>query len=141
MSYCKREGEPLGGNSHYGRTATEREPGNAGESLFAEAEAEPKGQAGTEVPVLCVVRPDLSHGCAGGSMGEGARQQRRARSGWSQDRTDRDLSHRCSRVSEGNSGGAAKQDLYAKGGTTRLHSQSQWQVATAGNTHGVRPCG
>src|SRR5258708_32020807 len=56
---CKREGEPLGRKSDYGRMGAYRSPAGTGErrrtprqTLFAETEAESKGQAGTEVPVL-----------------------------------------------------------------------------------------
>src|ERR1035438_4164316 len=78
----KREGEPLG-RTHYGRT------GDAGETLFAETKAASEGEAGTEVPVLRVVRPDLSAGHTGRGMEAGARQSRRTGRGWRVDRTDR----------------------------------------------------
>src|ERR1700675_4917574 len=72
--------------SHYGDSGSRRkgDAGNgegaraAGESFSTETEAGPKGQAGTEVPVLRVVRPDLSDGCVGSGVGTGASQQGRA---------------------------------------------------------------
>ena len=50
-----------------------------------------KGQAGTEVPVLRVVRPDLSAGHTGRGMEAGASQQGRARRGRRDDRRDRSV--------------------------------------------------
>src|SRR5215471_4040158 len=108
-------------------------------TLFAETEAESKGQAGAEVPVLRFVRPDLSAGCAGGSMGAGASQQGRARGGWRDDPTDRKVGSRRGRVSEGDSGIAALENLCAEGGTARLHTKGEWEVAAARNTDGARP--
>src|SRR6202023_622526 len=83
----QRKGEPLGGNAHYGRRAGWQHP--AGETLIAETEARPEGQAGTEVPVLRVVRPDLSERCVGSGDGAGAEQSRSAGSRRSHLRADR----------------------------------------------------
>src|SRR5450755_4186327 len=78
----KKEGEPLG-TTHYGRT------GHAGETLFAETEAASEGEAGTEVPVLRAVRPDLSAGHTGRGMEAGARQSGRSGRGRPLDRPER----------------------------------------------------
>src|SRR5437588_8466052 len=64
------------------------------QTLFAETEAESKGQAGTEVPVLRFIRPDLSARCAGGGMEAGANQWGSARGGWREDRADRSVGSR-----------------------------------------------
>src|SRR5216684_7136334 len=102
---CKREGEPLGRKSDYGRMGAYRSPAGTGErrrtprqTLFAETEAESKGQAGTEVPVLRFIRPGLSARCAGGGMGAGASQSRRARGGRREDRADRSVGSGCEGV-------------------------------------------
>src|ERR1035437_4898121 len=92
---CKRKGEPLGRDSRYGRMGAYRRPEETGErrrtprqTLYAETEAEPKGQAGAEVPVLRTVRPDLSARCAGSGLETGTCQSGRARGGRRKDRTD-----------------------------------------------------
>src|ERR1700675_1132671 len=92
---CKRKGEPLGRDSRYGRMGAYRSPEETGEwrrtprqTLFAETEAEPKGQAGTEVPVLFALRRDLSARWVGSGMETGASQQGRAWGGRREDRTD-----------------------------------------------------
>src|SRR6266853_3221 len=98
---CKRKGEPLGRKSDYGKMGAYRSPEGTGErrrtprqTLFAETEAESKGQAGAEVRVLRIVRPGLSARCAGSGMETGASQPGRARGGWREDRTDRSVGSR-----------------------------------------------
>src|SRR5947209_1066493 len=54
-------------------------------------------------------------------------------------RTDRSFSHRSGRVPGEDSGIIAHSDLCAASGTTRLHTQSQWEDAAVGNPDGARP--
>src|ERR1035441_6366754 len=100
-----------------------------------------KGQAGAEVPVLCVVRPDLPARCAGGGMGTGASQSGRAWGGRREDRTDRSVGGRREGIPGRYSGVAARQDIYAESGTARLHTESEWQIAAVGHPDGVEPGG
>ena len=97
------------------------------------------GQAGTEVPVLCVVRPDLPDGCVGSGVGAGASSQGRARSGWRHDPADGDVRPRRSRILGRDSGIATREDLRAASGTTRLHSEGEWEAEAVGHTDGARP--
>ena len=72
----QQRGEPLGENAHYGtRTAyrSGREDGarkrTGGQTLSAKTEARPKGQAGTTIPVLRIVGPDLQERRMASGMG------------------------------------------------------------------------
>src|SRR5579872_1042180 len=132
---------------HYGDSGSRRKgdagngerAGTAGECFSTETETGPKGQAATEVPVLCAVRPDLSDGCVGSGLGTGASQQGRARSGWRHDRTDHDVRPRSSGIPGRDSGFAAHEKLPAAGGATRLHSEGKWKAEAVGHTNGTRP--
>src|SRR6516162_9644288 len=88
----------------------------ARETLFAETEAESKGQAGAEVPVLRFIRPGLSARGAGGGKGAGASQPGRAWGG------------RREGIPGRHSGVAARQDLCAESGTARLHTEGKWET-------------
>src|SRR5215471_13907170 len=74
-------------------------------------------------------------------MGAGASQQGRAWSGRREDRTDRSVGNRCEGIPGRRSGVAARQDLCAKGGTARLHTEGKWETEAVGNTDGTRPRG
>src|SRR5271166_4056103 len=87
----KRKGEPLG-RTHYGRT------GDTGETLFAETKAASEGEAGTAVPVLRVVRPDLSARHTGRGLAAGACQSWRSGRGRRLDRPDRSAGNGRERV-------------------------------------------
>src|ERR1035437_8158701 len=109
------------------------------QTLFAETEAEPKGQAGAEVPVLRFVRSGLSARCAGSGMETGASQSGRARGGRRKDRRNRSVGSRCEGISGRNPGLASHQDLHADSGTARLHTESEWEAAAVGHSDGARP--
>src|SRR5260221_10689372 len=84
--------------------------------LFAETEAGPQGQAGTEVPVLRAVRPDLSERCAGSGDGASAEQSRSAGSGRSHLRADSNARGWHGEVPGATARGSSHQELSAAGG-------------------------
>ena len=66
----------------------------------------------------------------------GATQQGSARGGQRHDRTDRGVGSRRGGLPGSHSGIAAHEDLPAAGGTTRLHSEGEWEAEAVGNSHG-----
>src|SRR5271168_2570653 len=116
----RRLGQPQARRCRNGERAR-----TAGEGFSTETEAGPKGQAGTEVPVLCVVRPDLSDGCVGSGMGTGAPEQGSAWGGWCHYRTDRGVRPRRGGIPGRDSGIATQEDLPAAGGAAGIHSEGE----------------
>src|SRR5438093_8597139 len=112
---------------------------SAGADLSDDPQGGAKGQAGTEVPVLCAVRPDLSDGCVGSGLGTGATQPRSARGGWGDDRADRAVRPRRNGISGRNPALVAQQNLPAAGGTTCVHSEGKWKAEAVGHPDGARP--
>src|SRR5205823_4372756 len=100
-------------------------------------ETQSKGEAGTEVPVLCINGPDLSERCAGGSMESGASQQGRARCGWGHDPTDRGAGNGNAGMAGKHSVGTANQNLPAFSRTARLDSKGQWETTSVGHSNGT----
>jgi hypothetical protein len=139
-SRSKRKGEPLG-TTHYGRTGWQRQRWNAGETLFTETEAASEGETGAEVPVLCVIRPDLPAGHTGRGLETGASQPGSTRSGRRDDQPDRNAGNRRERLCRRNPGSLANQNLPAATSAPRVHPESQWEEETAGNPCGARPGG
>src|SRR5215472_12368089 len=59
------------------------------------------------------------------------------RPGWmAHDRTDRGVGSRRSGIPGRNSGSAARENLPAAGGATRLHPEGEWEAEAVGDTDG-----
>jgi hypothetical protein len=69
----------------------------------------------------------------------GASQQGRAWGGWRHVRTDRGVGSWREGVRGRDPGIVARQDLPAKGGTARLHTEGEWEAETVGYPNGARP--
>src|SRR5579859_3796616 len=110
-------------------------------TLFAETEAASEGEAGTEVPVLCAIRPDLSAGHTGRGVEAGARQSGSTRRGRRGDRTDPSAGSGRERVSRRDPGSTANQNLPAATSAPRLYTESQREDETTGNTDSSRSSG
>src|SRR5208283_897345 len=130
----KRKGEPLG-RTHYGRT------GDTGETLFAETKAASEGEAGTAVPVLRVVRPDLSARHTGRGLAAGACQSWRSGRGRRLDRPDRSAGNGRERVYWRDSGSPASEDLQAAISAPRVTTESQRKDEAAGDPDSAGPSG
>src|SRR5580704_10372226 len=135
----QKKGEPLGGNAHYGRRAEWQHA--AGETLFTETEAGPEGQAGTEVLVLRVIRPDLSERCAGSGDGASAEQSRSARSGRCHFRADRNARRRPGEIPGATARGPTHEELSTAGGAAGVHPEGEWEAEAAGYTDDSRQGG
>src|SRR5580700_4569249 len=110
-------------------------------TLFAETKAASEGEAGTEVPVLCAVRPDLSAGHTGRGMEAGARQSGRPRRGRRLDPPGRNAGSGRSWLSGRNPGSVARQNLQAESSAPCLHTEGQRKDETAGDSDGAGPGG
>src|SRR6266852_5119069 len=135
----QRKGEPLGGNAHYGRRAGWQHA--AGETLFAETEARPEGQAGTEVPVLRVVRPDLSERCVGSGDEAGTEQSRSAGSRRSHLRADRNARRGYGEVPGAVARGSSYEELSTGGGAAGVHPEGERKAEAAGDSDDPRQGG
>src|ERR1700730_3594755 len=135
----QRKGEPLGGNAHYGRRAGWQHP--AGETLIAETEARPEGQAGTEVPVLRAIRPDLSERCDGSGDGAGAEQSRSTGSRRSHLRADRNARRGRGEVPGATARGPSHEELSTTGGAAGVHPEGEWEAEAAGDSDDPRQGG
>src|SRR5882724_5291751 len=135
----QRKGEPLGGDAHYGRRAGWQHA--AGETLLVETEAGPEGQAGTGVPVLRAVRPDLSERCAGSGDGASAEQSRSAGSGRSHLGADRNARGWHGEIPGATARGTSQKELPAAGGAAGGHPEGEWEAEAAGDTGDPRQGG
>src|ERR1700687_1064075 len=126
----QRKGEPLGGNAHYGRRAGWQHA--AGETLFADTEARSECQAGTEVRVLRVVRPDLSERCVGSGDEAGAEQSRSAGSRRSHLRADRNARRGHGEIPGASAPGPSHEELSTGGGAAGGHPEGEWGGEGAG---------
>jgi hypothetical protein len=109
------------------------------ETLSTETETQSKGEAGTEFPVLRVVRPDLSERC---------RPEAKIDGDLIQDKLTMELRPWSRKHGNGDAGMAgeypdrnADQTLSSFSRTTRLDSEGQWETTSVGNTNGAGPRG